>query len=52
MKKAALTKRQQLSMKRHKKHHSSKHMMFMESEMKKGMSFSKAHALAMRKVGK
>jgi len=36
---------------KHKKHHSVKHMSFMKTKMKKGMSFSKAHTLAQKKVG-
>lgn len=47
-----MNKRQQLTLKRHSKHHSKKHMKLMETEMKKGRSFTKAHKLALKRVGK
>ncbi len=39
-------------LKKHSKHHSAKHMKQMRADIKKGMSFSKSHKKAMRKVGK
>jgi len=48
----ALTKRQQTTMKKHSKHHTKKHMDSMTKAMKKGKTFTKAHKLAMKKVGK
>ncbi len=47
-----LTKRQEETLKRHKKHHTTKHMNFMRKEMEKGKTFTQAHKLAMKKVGK
>ena len=48
----ALTKKQKETMAKHSKHHSAKHMKQMKADMKKGISFSKSHKKAMRKVGK
>ena len=48
----ALTKRQKTTLSKHKKHHSAKHMASMRSSMKKGKTFTQAHKLAMKKVGK
>ena len=50
--KKELTKRQEDTMKKHSKHHTSKHMRFMRSKMLQGMSFSESHKLAQKKVGK
>ena len=47
-----LTKRQEDTLKRHKKHHTAKHMAFMRRQMKAGKTFTAAHKLAMKKVGK
>jgi len=47
-----LTKRQKDTLSRHKKHHTAKHMAFMRKEMNKGKTFTQAHKLAMKKVGK
>jgi len=47
-----LTKRQQSTMKKHKKHHSAKHLNLMVAEMMRGKSFSEAHKIAQKKVGK
>lgn len=47
-----LTKRQLETLKRHKEHHTAKHMAFMRKEMIKGKTFTQAHKLAMREVGK
>jgi len=47
-----LTAGQQATLKKHKKHHSSKHMSAMTRAMREdGVSFSKAHKLAQKKVG-
>ena len=48
----ALTKRQQTTLQKHTKHHTSKHMAFMRKKMNAGMSFTQSHKLAMKKVGK
>ena len=48
----ALTKRQQTTMKKHSKHHTKKPMDSMTKAMKNGKTFTKAHKLAMKKVGK
>jgi hypothetical protein len=49
---AALTKRQQETLKKHSKHHSSKHMAMMRKEMRAGKSFTEAHKKAQKTVGK
>ena len=46
-----LTDRQEATMKRHSKHHSSKHMKEMRSLMLKGSTFGAAHKIAQKKVG-
>jgi hypothetical protein len=48
----SLTKRQQASMKRHGKHHTSKHLREMVKSMNRGRTFTQSHKSAMRKVGK
>lgn len=48
----ALTKRQQTALKRHGVHHTAKHMTSMRSLMRGGKTFTEAHRMAMRKVGK
>tara|TARA_R100000482_G_C5087349_1_gene129102 strand:+ start:736 stop:897 length:162 start_codon:yes stop_codon:yes gene_type:complete len=50
--KKKLTKRQEDTMKKHKKHHTSKHMRLMRSKMMQGMTFGEAHKIAMKEVGK
>ena len=52
--KKALTKRQEDSLKRHKKKgtHTKKHMDSMKRDMLKGMTFTAAHKKAMKGVGK
>ena len=50
--KKKLTKRQEDTMKRHSKHHTSKHMRLMRSKMMQGMKFGEAHKIAMKEVGK
>ena len=52
MKRKSLTKRQKTTLKRHKKHHTAKHMTAMRKAMRKGKTFTKAHKLAMKKVGR
>ena len=47
-----LSKRQLLSLKKHKKNHTKKHMDFMNEQMIKGKSFTQAHNLAIKKLGK
>tara|TARA_R100000654_G_scaffold16649_1_gene34949 strand:- start:513 stop:674 length:162 start_codon:yes stop_codon:yes gene_type:complete len=49
-----LTKRQQDTLKKHSKHHSTKHMKEMKVAMtrdKNRLTFSQAHKLAIKKVG-
>ena len=46
-----LTKRQAETLKRHAKHHTLKHMKQMKKDMRKGMSFTKAHKNALKIVG-
>ena len=50
--KKKLTKRQEDTMKKHSKHHTQKHMRMMRAKMMQGMSFTEAHKLAQKKVGK
>ena len=52
MKKKSLTKRQKTTLKRHKKHHTAKHMTPMIKAMRRGKTFTQAHKLAMKKVGR
>lgn len=52
VKKKALTKRQENAMKRHSKHHTTKHMAFMKRRMLMGDTFRTAHKKAQQKVGK
>lgn len=47
-----LTQRQKDTLKKHSKHHSAKHMAMMRKEMKNGKSFTTAHKMAQKKVGK
>ena len=51
VKKKELTKKQKEMMKEHSKHHSKKHMVEMKKDMLSGLSFSKAHIKAKKKVG-
>jgi hypothetical protein len=44
--------RQALTLKKHSKHHSKKHMKLMKDEMRKGKTFTQAHNLAQKQVGK
>tara|TARA_R100001460_G_scaffold11965_2_gene27703 strand:- start:1625 stop:1804 length:180 start_codon:yes stop_codon:yes gene_type:complete len=50
--KRQLTKRQMDTLKRHSKHHSKQHMREMEEAMKSGKTFTEAHSIALKKVGK
>ena len=52
MKKKSLTKRQKTTLKRHKKHHTAKHMTAMRKAMSRGKTITQAHKLAMKKVGR
>ena len=47
-----LTKLTRANLAKHKKHQTAKHMTFMRKEMNKGKTFTQAHTLAMKKVGK
>tara|TARA_R100001440_G_scaffold33068_2_gene51907 strand:- start:14665 stop:14814 length:150 start_codon:yes stop_codon:yes gene_type:complete len=47
-----ITKRQEKTLKKHKIHHTKKHMRTMRMLMKRGMSFTESHKIAMKEVGK
>tara|TARA_R100001443_G_scaffold83045_1_gene89877 strand:+ start:2540 stop:2707 length:168 start_codon:yes stop_codon:yes gene_type:complete len=47
-----LNKRQKDTLKKHSVHHTQKHMNLMKDLMKKGKSFTQAHNVAMKEVGK
>jgi len=47
-----LNKRQKSAMKRHKTHHTAKHLRSMASAMRKGKTFTQSHKIAMKKVGR
>ena len=47
-----LKKPQKDALKRHSPHHTAKHMTEMKKHMKKGKTFTQAHKIAMKKVGK
>tara|TARA_B100001094_G_scaffold279729_1_gene290061 strand:+ start:1052 stop:1198 length:147 start_codon:yes stop_codon:yes gene_type:complete len=47
-----LSKRQTNALKKHKVHHTNKHMAEMKKLMNKGKTFTEAHKMAMKKVGK
>ena len=47
-----LNKRQKTAMRRHKAHHTSKHLKAMVTSMKKGKTFTQSHKVAMKKVGR
>ena len=49
--KKVLTKRQLVTLERHKKHHTNKHISEMKKAMVAGKSFGQAHKLAQKKVG-
>ena len=48
----SLTKRQQGAMKRHGKHHTSKHLREMVKSMNRGRTFGESHKAAQKKVGR
>ena len=48
----ALTDRQKTILKKHSVHHTSKRMKEMKVAMNKGISFTKAHKIALKKKGK
>ena len=50
--KKSISKRQEASLKRHSKHHSTKHMAYMKRRMLMGDTFRTAHKKAQNKVGK
>ena len=47
-----LTKRQVATLRKHRTHHTKKHMQVMVRAMKEGKTFTQAHKLAQRRVGK
>ena len=47
-----LTKRQVATLRKHRAHHTKKHMQVMVRAMKEGKTFTQAHRLAQRRVGK
>ena len=51
-KKKSLTKRQEASLKRHSKHHTTGHMNYMKRRMLMGDTMRQAHKKAMAKKGK
>ena len=46
-----IDKKENALLKKHKIHHTTKHMAQMKKDMKKGVSFKKSHIKAMKKVG-
>jgi|TARA_Y100000310_G_C20628806_1_gene787451 hypothetical protein len=46
-----LNKRQKSAMRRHKTHHTAKHLRSMVRSMKRGKTFTQSHKIAMKKVG-
>tara|TARA_Y100001938_G_scaffold49832_1_gene69481 strand:+ start:183 stop:356 length:174 start_codon:yes stop_codon:yes gene_type:complete len=47
-----LTQRQKDTLKRHSPHHTKKHLALMRKLMKEGKTFTQAHKIAMKKVGR
>ena len=47
-----INKKEKKTLQKHKKHQTTKHMVSMKKNMKKGMTFKKAHNKAMQKVGR
>ena len=47
-----ITKSEEKRLKKHKPHHTAKHLRHMRRLMSDGLSFSRAHSNAMKKVGK
>ncbi len=50
--KKSISKRQEATLKKHSKHHSTKHMAYMKRRMLMGDTFRTAHKKAQNKVGK
>ena len=48
----SLTARQKAVMKKHSVHHTAKHMASMKKAMLSGKTFTQAHKIAMKQVGK
>tara|TARA_R100001591_G_C4245504_1_gene155754 strand:- start:391 stop:543 length:153 start_codon:yes stop_codon:yes gene_type:complete len=48
----ALTKKQKEMLKKHKEHHTEKHMAMMKELMRNGLTFKKAHNITMKYIGK
>ena len=46
-----ITKKQKQTLRKHSSHHTKKHMNEMVKDMRAGISFSKAHKKALKKVG-
>ena len=51
VKNKSLTSSQRVTMKKHSRHHTAKHMKEMTKMMMRGVSFREAHKKAMEKVG-
>jgi len=49
---AALTDRQKATLKKHSKHHTTKHMTMMKKMMRAGKSFTIAHKATQKKIGR
>tara|TARA_Y100001938_G_scaffold74576_1_gene103376 strand:- start:399 stop:551 length:153 start_codon:yes stop_codon:yes gene_type:complete len=49
---SSLTDRQKETLKNHKKHHSERHMRMMRKLMRDGKTFTQAHKVAQKEVGK
>jgi len=47
----SIDNKEKKTLKKHKVHHTTKHMSQMKKDMKKGVSFKKSHIKAMKKVG-
>ena len=47
-----LSSKQKSTMNKHKEHHSIAHMKYMIGAMRNGVSFSEAHKIAIKKIGK
>ena len=47
-----LNKRQKSAMRRHKTHHTAKHLRAMVTAMRKGETFTQSHKTAMKKAGR
>ena len=49
---AALTKKQKETLQAHSVHHTKRHMNYIITKMREGMSFARAHRMAQEKIGK